>query len=362
MANVLDDTARQLGLRLTDMARERAHMDAILTGMVEGVALVNQNGRLVLSNPAGRSMLRLSAASEGLHYLEVVRQPDVAAQLANALAGRPPAPVEVQLEPASRRTYVANVVPVIGERGGGAVLVLHDITDLRRADQVRRDFVANVSHELRTPLTAIRGYVEALLDGPTAPDETRRFLEIIARHADRMERLVRDLLRLARLDAGQETLEFSDCSVAAVVAAAGHELDALLTSRGQQLQTTIAPDATLVRGDPAKLHDVLRNLLENAMNYSPPGGTIEVSARQAIGTVEITVADRGPGVPEADLNRIFERFYRVDRSRTRDPGGTGLGLSIVRHLVELHRGQVAAANRDGGGAIFTITLPAARRE
>ena len=357
VANVLDDTARQLGLRLADMARERAHMDAILTGMVEGVALINQNGRLVLSNPAGRSMLRLPASSEGLHYLEVVRQPDVAAQLANALAGRAPVAVEVQLEPASRRTFVANVVPVGGERGGGAVLVLHDITDLRRADQVRRDFVANVSHELRTPLTAIRGYVEALLDGPSAPEETQRFLEIIARHADRMERLVRDLLRLARLDAGQETLEFADCSVAALVAAVGHELDALLASRGQHLQTTVAPDATLVRGDPAKLHDVLRNLLENAMNYSPPGGTIEVSTRRAIEMVEITVADRGPGVPEADLNRIFERFYRVDRSRTRDPGGTGLGLSIVRHLIELHGGRVTAANRSGGGAMFTITLP-----
>ena len=361
VANVLDDTARQLGLRLADMARERAHMEAILTGMVEGVALINQNGRLVLSNPAGRSMLRLPASSEGLHYLEVVRQPDVAAQLANALAGRAPVAVEVQLEPASRRTFVANVVPVGGERGGGAVLVLHDITDLRRADQVRRDFVANVSHELRTPLTAIRGYVEALLDGPSPPEETQRFLAIIARHADRMERLVRDLLRLARLDAGQETLEFADCSVAALVAAAGHELDALLASRGQHLQTTVAPDATLVRGDPAKLHDVLRNLLENAMNYSPPGGTIEVSTRRAIEMVEITVADRGPGVPEADLNRIFERFYRVDRSRTRDPGGTGLGLSIVRHLIELHDGRVTAANRSGGGAMFTITLPAAGR-
>jgi two-component system phosphate regulon sensor histidine kinase PhoR len=357
VANVLDDTARQLGLRLTDMARERAHMDAILNGMIEGVALVNQNGRLVLTNQAGRSMLRLSAASEGVHYLEVVRQPDVAAQLANALAGRPAVPVEVQLEPASRRTFVANVVPVTGERGGGAVLVLHDITALRRADQVRRDFVANVSHELRTPLTAIRGYVEALLDTPPAADEARRFLEIIARHADRMERLVRDLLRLARLDAGQETLEYSTCSVAALVSAVEHELETLLASRRQRLQITIPEDAAGVRGDPAKLHDVLRNLLENAMNYSPPEGVIQVASRRLINMIEISVADRGPGVPEADLSRIFERFYRVDRSRTRDPGGTGLGLSIVRHLVELHGGHVSAANREGGGAIFTITLP-----
>jgi len=357
VANALDDTARQLGLRLTDMARERAHMDAILNGMIEGVALVNGNGRLVLTNTAGRSMLRLSSVSEGVHYLEVVRQPDVAAQLANALAGRPTAPVEVQLEPGSRKTFVANVVPVAGERGGGAVLVLHDITELRRADQVRRDFVANVSHELRTPLTAIRGYVEALLDTPAGPDDARRFLEIIARHSDRMERLVRDLLRLARLDAGQETLEYVDSGLGPLVTAVEHELETLLTSRQQRVATRLAPDAGTVRGDPSKLHDVLRNLLENAMNYSPPGATIEVGSRRLIDMIEITVADRGPGVPEADLARIFERFYRVDQSRTRDPGGTGLGLSIVRHLIELHGGRVSAANREGGGAIFTVTLP-----
>jgi two-component system phosphate regulon sensor histidine kinase PhoR len=357
VANALDDTARQLGLRLTDMARERAHMDAILNGMVEGVALVNGNGRLVLTNPAGRSMLRLSTVLEGVHYLEVVRQPDVAAQLANALAGRSTAPVEVQLEPGSRKTFVANVVPVAGERGGGAVLVLHDITELRRADQVRRDFVANVSHELRTPLTAIRGYVEALLDTPAGPGEQRRFLEIIARHSDRMERLVRDLLRLARLDAGQETLEYADCALGPLVTGVEHELETLLASRQQRVETRLDPDAGTVRGDPSKLHDVLRNLLENAMNYSPPGATIEVASRRLIDMIEITVADRGPGVPEADLARIFERFYRVDRSRTRDPGGTGLGLSIVRHLIELHAGRVSAANREGGGAIFTVTLP-----
>jgi two-component system, OmpR family, phosphate regulon sensor histidine kinase PhoR len=357
VANVLDDTARQLGLRLTDMSRERAHMDAILSGMIEGVALVNGNGRLVLTNPAGRSMLRLSSVSEGVHYLEVVRQPDVAAQLANALGGRAVAPVEVQLEAGSRRTFVANVVPVGGERGGGAVLVLHDITELRRADQVRRDFVANVSHELRTPLTAIRGYVEALLDTPTGADEARRFLEIIARHSDRMERLVRDLLRLARLDAGQETLEYVDCGLGPLVTAVEHELETPLAGRHQRVATKFSPDATTVRGDPTKLHDVLRNLLENAMNYSPPHGVIEVASRRLIDMIEITVADRGPGVPDADLARIFERFYRVDRSRTRDPGGTGLGLSIVRHLVELHGGRVSAANREGGGAIFTITLP-----
>jgi two-component system phosphate regulon sensor histidine kinase PhoR len=357
VAGALDDTARELGVKLSDMARERAHMDAILSGMVEGVVLLNTSGRLVLTNPAAREMLRLPGEPEGLHYLEVVRQPDISGQLASALGGGQPAAAEIHLERDRRQTFAAHVVPVARERGGGAVLVLHDITELRRADQVRRDFVANVSHELRTPLTAIRGYVEALSDGPP-PDEARQFLEIISRHTLRMERLVRDLLRLARLDAGQETLERAPCHPAAVVHAIARDMQDQLDARRQRIENTI-DDQLVMSGDPAKLHDVLRNLLENASNYSPEGGAIDVSAARRNGWIEIVVADRGPGIPEADLSRIFERFYRVDRSRSRDPGGTGLGLSIVRHLVELHGGRVTAANRPGGGAMLTVRLPEA---
>jgi two-component system, OmpR family, phosphate regulon sensor histidine kinase PhoR len=359
VANALDATARQLGARLTEMARERAHTDAILSGMVEGVVLINSAGRLVLTNPAVRSMLRLPEPSADRHYLEVVRHPDISAQLASALAGKEPRRAEVELDLETRRVFVSHAVPVAQQRGGGAVLVLHDVTDFRRADQMRRDFVANVSHELRTPLTAIRGYVEALLDGPSSPDQSRQFLDIIARHAMRMERLVRDLLRLARLDAGQETLERSVCSVGQLVSGVEHDMQAQVDARGQHLETTVGPDAAHLQGDPAKLHDVLRNLVENASNYSPEGGVIDIRTQRKGDAIELSVADRGPGIPPADLPRIFERFYRVDRSRTRDPGGTGLGLSIVRHLVELHGGRVAAANREGGGAVFTVTLPAA---
>jgi two-component system phosphate regulon sensor histidine kinase PhoR len=248
-------------------------------------------------------------------------------------------------------------MPIGADRGGGAVLVLHDVTDLRRADQVRRDFVANISHELRTPLTAIRGYVEALLDGPSHDDETRRFLEVISRHALRMERLVRDLLRLARLDAGQESMNRAPCTLRQLIAGAEHDLEAAVAARQQTVVTSIAEDAATVSGDAAKLHDVFRNLLENASNYGPEGGVIEVRSARHAGAIEVAVADRGPGIPVPDLPRIFERFYRVDRSRTRDPGGTGLGLSIVKHLVELHNGKVSAANREGGGAVLTVRLP-----
>jgi len=234
------------------------------------------------------------------------------------------------------------------------------LTDLRQTDRVRRDFVANVSHELRTPLTAIQGYVEALQD-EVPPDlaEARRFLEVIARHASRMERLVRDLLRLARLEAGQEPVERASVRMAAVFSDVVTELEGGLEAKAQRVVTTVDPRAEVLSTDGAKLHDALRNLVENAVAYAPASTTIELGARYENGQAVITVADSGPGVPEADLSRIFERFYRVDKARSRESGGTGLGLSIVKHLVGILGGDVKAANRPAGGAVFTIRLPLA---
>jgi two-component system phosphate regulon sensor histidine kinase PhoR len=258
-------------------------------------------------------------------------------------------------------TIVARSAPVVAPIGRGAVLVMHDITGLRKADRIRRDFVANVSHELRTPLTAVRGYVEALIDGGPDQVDAKRFLEIIGRHTLRMERLVRDLLRLARLDAGQEQLEHLPCSIESLFTAVETELEGALDARRQTVEHRIAADAQTVAGDPAKLHDALRNLLENATNYAPEGTVIVMSADRRGNRIVLTVTDEGPGIPEPDLPRVFERFYRVDKARSRDgrdPGGTGLGLSIVKHLIELHGGTVSAANAPERGAIFTVELPA----
>jgi two-component system phosphate regulon sensor histidine kinase PhoR len=356
VARVLDASVHELGRRLEEQSRDRAHMEAILTGMVEGVLVVDAQGRLQLVNRAAQAMLRVETTATGRHYLEVLRHPDISAQLTAALRGREVEPHELVLGRDASRLFVARAAPVSPGGGGGAVLVLHDITDLKRADQIRRDFVANVSHELRTPLTAIRGYVEALVDEPPDPAQTRHFLEIVSRHTARMERLVTDLLRLARLDARQEPLDIASCELQQIFNAVVADLTPAIEAKQQRVTVAVAPDACSLEADPAKLHDVVRNLVENAVNYSPDGAGVRLEAVRRDGMLAITVSDSGPGIPQEDLTRVFERFYRVDKSRSK-PGGTGLGLAIVKHLVELHGGRAMAENRPEGGARFTVTLP-----
>jgi signal transduction histidine kinase len=229
---------------------------------------------------------------------------------------------------------------------------------VHEANMAKSRFLANVSHELRTPLTAIRGYVEALAEGDTSPEENRRFLDIITRHTERMERLVKDLLRLARLDAGQEAVDPVSCDARSLIASVVTELSSTLDQRDQRVEIMIAPESETLRADPTKLHDVLRNLIANAITYSPEHTTIRVETARSGASFELSVADQGPGIPDEDLSRVFERFYRVDKSRARDPGGTGLGLAIVKHLVELHNGTVIAENRPEGGTRVVVTLPA----
>jgi two-component system phosphate regulon sensor histidine kinase PhoR len=358
VARVLDNSAQELGRRIEELSRDRARTDAILTGMVEGVLVVDRDGRVQMANRAAREMLRIGDDARGRKYLEAIRHPDITAQLTAALAGEPVEARELALPRDPGRTFIARVATVAGAGGGGAVLVLHDVTDLRRADQVRRDFVANVSHELRTPLTAIRGYVEALQDGAADAQDARRFLDVIGRQAGRMERLVTDLLRLAALDARQEVLERAPRDVREIFEAVVADLAPASEARRQRVIIEPGREPCVVHADAGKLHDVIRNLLENAINYSPEGATIRLDAVSDEGACTIRVIDSGPGIPPADLTRVFERFYRVDKSRSRP--GTGLGLAIVKHLVELHGGRVTAENLPEGGAVLTVTLPEPR--
>lgn len=359
VASALNESVQEVGRRLAAQARDRGRMEALLAGMVEGVIVVDPHGRLQLVNDAARRMLRLDSPAIGRPYVETIRHPAIAELVAAVLFGRTPEALQLSPPRDPSRTIMARAAPATGDAAHGVVVVLHDITDLRRADQIRRDFVANVSHELRTPLTAIRGYVEALAEGDADAGESRRFLEIITRHTERMERLVKDLLRLARLDAGQETLDIVDCDVRALVHSVVADLGRALEERRQRIEIAIEPAAGTVRGDPSKLHDVLRNLVANAITYAPEDTTIGIEALGVNGQLSLSVSDQGPGIPDEDLSRVFERFYRVDKSRSRDPGGTGLGLAIVKHLIELHGGTVSAENGERGGARFTVVLPGA---
>jgi two-component system phosphate regulon sensor histidine kinase PhoR len=357
VARAFDGTIQELGRRFRDLDRDRARADAILSGMIEGVIVVDGAGRLQLVNRAASQMLKLTEPGLQRHYVETIRHPAIADLLGAALSGSTPEPVHISPPRDAARTIMARATAASPDAPHGALLVLHDITELRRADQIRRDFVANVSHELRTPLTAIRGYVEALSDGTAGSDEHKRFMEIILRHTLRMERLVKDLLRLARLDAGQETLDLVPCDTRGLIQSIVSDLAQVIQERRQRVNVEIGERTETMTVDPTKLHDVLRNLITNASTYGPEGGTIDVRAVRQAGALTITVSDSGPGVPDEDLTRIFERFYRVDKSRSRDPGGTGLGLAIVRHLIELHGGHVRAENRPEGGASFVIEIP-----
>jgi signal transduction histidine kinase len=355
VARAMDAAVQSLGGRVDELARDRTRMVAILASMVEGVLVVDEHGRLQHVNDAARRMLRLDHDAINRSYVEAIRHPGIAEQISHVLTGGRSEGLELSVARESNRTLIARVAPVIAA-GRGAVLVLHDITDLRRADQIRRDFVANVSHELRTPLTAIKGYTEALLDEEEDDEESRRrFLEIIHRHSARMERLVADLLRLARMDAGQETMELTRCDVAALVRSLVSDFAVAASRKRQTVSVDVKPEACSLVVDPAKLHDILRNLIENAINYTPDGGQVTISADVHGGKHRLTVADTGPGIPPQDLERIFERFYRVDKSRTQ--GGTGLGLAIVKNLVSVLGGNIRVVNRSTGGAMFTVTLP-----
>ena len=355
VARAMDQAVQELARRLDRLEQDRARMEAILASMIEGVLVVNEHGRLQLVNEAARRILKLEKTSIGDPYVEAIRHPGIVEHIGRALEGEETEGLELSVTRDQTRTLVARVAPVVAA-GRGAVLVMHDITELRKADLVRRDFVANVSHELRTPLTAIKGYAEALLDDPGDAGAREKFLDIIHRHATRMERLVKDLLRLARLDAGQETVELVPCDVESLLKGIANDFEPLAAQKQQTVQTRVAPAAATLVTDATKLHDIARNLVENAVNYTPEGGAIDVSAEVLNGRFQLSVADTGHGIAPDDLGRVFERFYRVDKSRTR-PGGTGLGLSIVKHLVHVLDGEVTASNQDGGGALFTVTLP-----
>jgi two-component system phosphate regulon sensor histidine kinase PhoR len=292
--------------------------------------------------------------------LELVRDPAFLDLLSRVLVTHQTFKHRLQLAAADGRSFEVQAAPMSAGARRGAIAILHDITDLERLERVRKDFVANVSHELRTPLTAIRGYAETLLDGALEDEENnRKFLEVIRAHAIRLNNIASDLLVLSELESGQPAAEPEPVSVRAALESALRTVESEARVREVTLKPGTLADAE-VTGYRIRLEQAFVNLLDNAVKFNRPGGEVRIEVcRSADNKVTISIADNGIGIPSEDLPRIFERFYRVDKARSREVGGTGLGLSIVKHVVERMNGTVTAESQLGKGSTFVIALPAA---
>jgi len=361
LAEALGRVAAQVNDLVDKVRLEGARRDAILTGMVEGVLAVDQELRVTFCNAAFATVFGVQGAvPEGLPVLRLVRDPDFLEMLRTVGASGESLKRRMHLTGADGRSFEVQAAPLAGASSSGTMAILHDITDLERLERVRKDFVANVSHELRTPLTAIRGYAETLLDGALDdPDHRRRFVEIIQSHAIRLNNIASDLLTLSELESGRPPLAPGKLSVLATLEAAMRTVESEAAMRKVHLGWGTVEDLQ-VMGNKIKLEQAFVNLLDNAVKFNRGGGEVWVEAsRQPGGMVAIGVVDSGIGIPSEDLPRIFERFYRVDKARSREVGGTGLGLSIVKHVIEQMQGSVSVESQLNKGSRFTIVLPEA---
>jgi two-component system phosphate regulon sensor histidine kinase PhoR len=364
----LADMARNVSATLAAMRVERERLEAILRGMVEGVVVTDLTGHVVLLNARARELLDLARGLDpaGRPLVELVRDPGLADLPRELASGPAVVSRDLALAAGSGPYLQVNAARLTAADGTpfGFVLVLHDVSELRRLETVRRDFVANVSHELRTPLTAIKGYAETLLGPAGEQRETAlRFLHVIDRHSERLGRLIDDLLTLSDLEFGRTPLRRRGLAVAPAIDDVVQILGDKAAQRGIELGASVAPETPRVHADGDQLRQVLINLVDNAIKYTPAGGRVDVSARPVDGAgpaeVELTIRDTGAGIPSQDLPRLTERFFRVDKARSRELGGTGLGLAIVKHIVQAHGGRLAIESVLGHGTSVRVVLPAA---
>lgn len=355
----LNRTASRLDRTIRTLVEERNLSSAILGSMVEGVAVVNGAERVVFANQGFAEILGLDVPPiSGSPLLEVVRQTELIEAVRQVLGGASRVQSEIATGTLRQHYFATTVAAVQAGDTSGAVVVLHDITELRKLERVRRDFVANVSHELRTPLTAVQGFAETLLAGAIDdPHNRRRFLEIILEHSRRLARLTEDLLMLSKMDAERLELEFHRLNVSQLMESCVETSQHRANEKNLQVSVDVPSGLPEVAGDRRRLAEVLQNLLDNAIQYTLDGGKIRLSAEARGGEVIVTVSDTGIGIPRADQPRIFERFYRVDVARSREAGGTGLGLSIAKHLVEAHKGRLWVESELGQGSKFHFSVP-----
>ena len=366
LGRALNGLAARLREKVRDLEEEQAKARAILESMVEGVVAVDGHDHIVVMNEGARTIFALGAArAEGKSFLEVIRNVDLYRIFRESRVGTPAAVVgrQLRLSTPVERVLEVHAAPLrLAGDEVGAVMVLHDVTELRRLEQVRTEFVANVSHELRTPLTAIHGYLETLLGGALEePEHARKFLEIAFRHTERLGRLVSDLTDLSNIELGKVSLRLEATPLDEVVDSVLTMIRPRAAGGEVALSVDLPADLPPVRADRDRLAQILINLVDNGVKYTPAGGRVAVSARRVgPALVEVGVTDTGVGIPPADLPRVTERFYRVDRARSRELGGTGLGLAIVKHLVLAHGGELAIESQPGRGTVVRFSLPAAR--
>ncbi|MCU0697585.1 MAG: ATP-binding protein [Myxococcaceae bacterium] len=340
------------------LARDLAVLRAVIDGMAEGVWVTNEDGTVLEHNDALKELLYSGTEIVGHRPVEIVRSAELQLAVEKACREHQPSRLEINLEGVMPRVLSIHVSP-LGHDLGGSAAVFFDVTDLRRLEKVRKDFVANVSHELRTPVTAIRGYAETLLSGALSdPATAPKMVDIIHRQSERLSELVEDLLELSRLESKQLQLAEKPVNLAESAQRASEAIRPKARLRNTTVELQVPP-GLIALADPRGLEQVVLNLVDNAVKYTPPNGHVWVTARHADGEVELMVKDDGPGIEARHLPRIFERFYRVDKGRSRDMGGTGLGLSIVKHLVNAMKGEVRVESAPGAGSTFYVTLPAA---
>jgi two-component system, OmpR family, phosphate regulon sensor histidine kinase PhoR len=364
LAETMNKMAAQLEERLQTLTKERNQREAVLSSMVEGVLAVDTTGHIISMNKAAARFFSVfqPETAVGRSIEEIFRNVRLQQFVSEVLDGRETRECEITVQNTQTYYLQARGANLLGAQGVriGAVVVFNDVSRLRRLENLRRDFVANVSHELKTPITSIKGFVETLLDGAiNNPEDADRFLKIIAKHADRLNAIIEDLLMLSRLEQdGKAGMELQSAGLAGILSSAVE----VCTQRAAAKNITVhldCPDDLTATVNPPLIEQALINLIGNAIKYSADGKAVTVSARAENGGVLLSVEDQGYGIEEQHLERLFERFYRVDKGRSRQEGGTGLGLSIVKHIAQAHGGTVSVQSRYGRGSVFSVFIPAA---
>ncbi|HEY2124281.1 MAG TPA: ATP-binding protein [Chthoniobacterales bacterium] len=360
------ESVLQRQTRLEQQIAERASgSDTIFAALQDGLLVVDPRHHLTFVNRSFRELFSSRPDDLGRPVLEVIRDPVVDQLIAETLARGEPQRAEM-IVPAtgshSLRQMLVSAVAIQGDAGltTGAMVLFHDITQLKQVDELRRDFVANVSHELRTPLSILRGYIETMLEDPeTSREELTRMLEVMNRHSRRLGLLVDDLLTLAQFESGNPHLQLSQVRLTELFAAIVRDWARKFSEKKLRVHVGTPSDLPPIRADETRLQEVLYNLLDNALKYTEPGGAIHLQAEKRADEVVISVGDTGVGIPETDLPRIFERFYRTDKARSRALGGTGLGLAIVKHIAQMHGGRVEAESVLQEGTTIRVFMPIA---